>query len=155
MMIIGSMAKKSKSSKTKKVKTPGKTRNYARTAASKGKSFLGGHKIRWGEVALSALVGYEGGNIIDPIIGDSMYSTLWDKGGLYRDFANQASGAGNGDLGKGINKDLGFVALAKVVYDVVKTHKLKDEDVNLYLPYVVGTVFDPPKGSSSSGGGDW
>ena len=152
------MVKRKTSATPKPVRAPRRARRYSpvtRTARRRlSTGFMG--KIKWGEAALAALVGYEGGNLLDSTGLPTMLASN-SKIGPY--LYEQSLGAKTVDsgitYGKIINKDLGLVAGAKVVYDVVKHRKLEDMDLNILIPYVIGTAFDKTSPKGSSGGGDW
>lgn len=112
--------------------------------------------MKWGEVALSAVVGYEGNKILAGTqVGNLAYPYLSKIGPV-----NDALGAIYGEQGGSnneitstfINKTAGLAALLKSAYDVVKKHRLDDTDKNILIPYGIGTVFDGPKESQVSGG---
>ena len=112
-----------------------------------------GGKIRWGEALLSALVGYEGDKILGPITGpiydatngSNTYLTQWQND----------SAAQYGSWAKGVNKTLGALAVVKVGYDVLKHKHMDSNDISVYIPYAIGTVFDAPGGSGKSGSEVW
>ena len=118
-------------------------------------------KIRWGEAALSALVGYFGGNILDSTGAPDMLAANSSLGPYMYDQSiaiKTATGRSDITYGDVLNKDLGFLAIAKVVYDVVKGRSLGPKDMSIYLPYALGTVFDGPvggHGASDGGGASW
>lgn len=130
-------------------------RSGARRVYSRSKGMFGG-KIRWGEAALAAIVGYEGDKILEP--GMSLFVPAIESHGWGNAFYNAAGDPNvtqNEAYSMAVNKILGTVAVAKVAYDVVKSHKLDDNDMNVYLPYAIGTVFDPASKKSSDSGGAW
>lgn len=148
------MAKKSKSDSVSKPRT--RTRAVYRKVRSAGKrvksGMLGG-KIKWGEAILAALVGYEGGNVLN---GTPIPAIAYDKIPQWQAFVNSEYVGAHGPGGTVMNKTLGAVALAKVGYDVVKDHKLSNEDLNLLIPYALGTVLDKGNiNNSSQNGGAW
>lgn len=107
-------------------------------------------KIKWGEAALAALTGYFGGDVLE---GSGLAPMLYYEYPQTRPYLfTYAQGSTYGDS---LNKDLGMVAGAKVVYDVVKHHKLSSEDTNLLIPYIIGTVFDKNKSDGTSDKGVW
>lgn len=145
------MAKKSKSQSKR---SSGSVRSKARRAGSRAKSFLGGHKIKVGEAILSALVGYEGGNILDGTGVPNILASNSKIGPYLYDQSVAIKAAGYSDVtyGKVINKDIGLVAIAKVVYDLVEKKRMDENDKNILIPYALGTVFDrEPKSGSSQG----
>ena len=112
--------------------------------------------MRWGEVALSALVGYEGDKILDstgliPMLASKspeLASLLYDQSLGIKVMPGQ-SGITYGGV---VNKDLGFAALLKAGYDVIRHKKLSEQDKNILIPFAIGTVFDGPSKSSESSG---
>lgn len=137
--------KKSKASKASK---PRRERRSVRRTYRKVREGSKG-KIRWGEAILSAIVGWKGDVILDPVMTlanpympDNVRNALNDVGnpGGYGSYLA---------MGAGANKLLGTVSLAKVAYDVVKHKRLDEDDLSVYLPYTIGTVFDPVTKSSS------
>ena len=149
------MAKKSSKTRTvRSVRSPRSNRAKARRAVSRSKSFLGGHKIKVGEAILSALVGYEGGNILDGTGVPNMLASNSKIGPYLYDQSVAVKAAGYSDVtyGKVINKDIGLVAIAKVVYDLIEKKRMDENDKNILIPYALGTVFDKePKSGSSQG----
>lgn len=157
------MAKKAKKSATKvskERKTSRVSRGFSRARTASRKSGL-----RWGEIALAALVGYEGDKILTPV--GPLISTAMGKNEYTAEMQNAFSdaygaeggqnGPNNANLGayEG-NKLLGLAAIMKAGYDVVKHKKLSESDKNIMIPYAIGTVFDGPgkaNGSSGSSGG--
>ena len=113
------------------------------------KSGMLGGKIKWGEAILAALVGYEGGNVLN---STPIPAIAYDKIPQWAAFVNSEYSGAHGPGGTVMNKTLGAVALAKVGYDVVKDHKLSNEDLNLLIPYALGTVLDKGNINSSTGG---
>lgn len=118
--------------------------------------------MRWGEVALAALVGYEGDKIIYGSGMGTPIASMLEK----NEYTNQmldaqlSSGAGQGNTPLAasvvVNKTAGLAAILKAAYDVVKHKKLSESDKNILIPYGIGTVFDGPKsGGSSSSNGVW
>lgn len=134
-----------------------RTRRFVRRAGSirrKAGGLVGG-KIRWGEALLSGIIGYEGSTILDstglPVV---LSNTQVGKYLYDQSVAMKSAGVSDVTYGKVINKDLGFVALAKVGYDVIRGKRLADMDINVLVPYAIGTVFDPQK-KLSGGGNVW
>jgi len=145
------MVKKSSKAKTS-TRRSGSFKARAKSAGRRAKSLMGG-KIRWGEALLSALVGYEGDKILGPITGpiydatngSNTYLTQWQND----------SAAQYGSWAKGVNKTLGALAVVKVGYDVLKHKHMDSNDISVYIPYAIGTVFDAPGGSGKSGSEVW
>ena len=141
------MAKR-RTSKQRPVRT---SRRRVYTRARTGIRAAGG-KIKWGEAILAAIVGYEGDKIVSPVAGP-IFDAIPNgtpAGNIVNAMANSQGGA----FSKAVNKTLGTVAMAKVAYDAVKHRSLDSNDLSLYIPYAIGTVFDAP-GGSSSGTGVW
>lgn len=119
-----------------------------RTASKKG-IFKGiGSKIKWGEAALFAALGYEMGNVFQ---GTGIPEYFYQK---YPDFAYAVNGSTAKDSGDFINKVLGAGAGAKVLYDGAEG-KVSENDMSVMLPYTLGTVFDANKHKSVSNGERW
>lgn len=152
------MAKRKAKIKNANVRTragTGVRRAYRRAKSTSGRLGLG--KMRWGEVILSAIVGYEGGNVLNSTGLPNMLSSANAKLGdaMYQQsIAMKNAGYSVPGYGTVINKDLGLVAIVKSAYDVVKKHKLDDVDKNILIPYAVGTIFDK-KVTGSGDGGVW
>lgn len=112
--------------------------------------------MKWGEVALSAVVGYEGNKILAGTqVGNLAYPYLSKIGPVNDALAaiyGEQGGSNNEITSTFINKTAGLAALLKSAYDVVKKHRLDDTDKNILIPYGIGTVFDGPKESQVSGG---
>lgn len=112
--------------------------------------------MRWGEIALSALVGYEGDKILQPfggMIGSAMQKNDYTSAYLSDTIANTPGQNFSLGAGRAVNKAAGLAALLKAAYDVVKHKKLSESDKNILIPYGVGTVFDTnAKDSNVSGG---
>lgn len=154
------MAKKNKSKssapKPAKAKSVRTRRVYER--AKSGSKKMG---MRWGEVALSAIVGYEGNKILD---GTGLGGLAWpylSNYGPTNDAMSALDSAGYGGSTGGetadvfINKTAGLAAILKSAYDVVKHKRLSDSDKNILIPYAIGTVFDGPASSKTSSNGVW
>ena len=148
MVMIEMATKKSKASKASK---PKRERRSVRRTFSRVREGSKG-KIRWGEALLSAIVGWKGDVILDPVM------TLADPY-MPNNVRNSLNDVGNPGgygsplaMGAGANKLLGSVAVAKVAYDVVKHKKFDENDLSVYLPYALGTVFDPVTKSNSNEG---
>lgn len=110
-------------------------------------------KIRWGEAALAAIVGYEGDKILAPVTGPIFDATPNNStAGHIMNAMAQASGNA---FDKAVNKSLGTLAVAKVAYDAVRKGRLDQNDLSLYLPFALGTAFDAPGGSGKSGSEVW
>lgn len=135
-------AKKSKKTPVKRVRRTGSVRR----TASRASGMLKG-KFKWGEALLAALVGYEGDKIIQPLT-----SVIYDMAPSTGPAASviNAISQGNPNFSTGVNKAMGTVAIAKVAYDAVKKRSLDQNDLSLYIPYALGTVFDGPGGSTVS-----
>ena len=122
----------------------------ARTASRKS-------GMRWGEVALAALVGYEGDKVISSSgVGTVVYN-LMQKNAYTAEITNELQNSDKytslGEVGgAAANKIAGLAAILKGAYDVVKHNKLSESDKNILIPYGIGTVFDGPSGKSESGG---
>ena len=150
MTTPGSMAKKVKS------RPSGRFKARATRARSRVRGI--GGKIRWGEAALSALVGYFGGTILDSTGAPDMLAANSSLGPYMYDQSiaiKTATGRSDITYGDVVNKDIGFLAIAKVAYDVVKGRSLDSKDMSIYLPYALGTVFDPAGGSGNASSGAW
>lgn len=139
----------SKKVKTSKPRKTSRVRSTAKRVYSRGKSIMGG-KIRWGEGLLSFIVGWKGDDILNPLttianpyMPNNVRNSLNDIGnpGGYGSTLAEAAG---------VNKLLGTVAMAKVAYDVVSKKRLDQNDLSVYIPYAVGTIFDPAKSSGTS-----
>jgi hypothetical protein len=144
------MAKKSKSDSVSRPRTRTRTvYRRVRSAGKRAKSGMLGGKLKIGEAILSALVGYEGGNILN---GTPLPALAYDKIPQWASFVNSDYSGPHGPGGTVMNKTFGALALAKVGYDVVKSHRLSDEDLNLLIPYALGTVMDKGNISSTTGG---
>lgn len=144
------MATKDKKKGGRKPRAPRRSR-----AASPRRKSIGGMvkgKIRWGEAILAAIVGYEGNKIIEPI-SEPFYDKF--SGDPRIGSVINAISAPTGDFAKGVNKALGTVAVAKVAYDAVTKRSLDQNDLSLYIPYTLGTVFDAPGGSGNSKSEVW
>lgn len=155
------MAKKNKS---KASRERPKTERRVRTRRVYERVKSGSRKagLRWGEIALSALVGYEGDKILRPVgpaiseaMGMSTYTAQMQN--AFSEAYNAEggnNGPGNANLGGyEANKLMGLAAILKAGYDVVKQKKLSETDKNILIPYGIGTVFDGPAKSSISSGG--
>ena len=112
-------------------------------------------------MALSALVGYEGGNLINGTglgqsIADLLEKNEYTNAALDYNLTHGA-GSGNTPLAASItvNKTAGLAALLKGAYDVVKKHKLDETDKNILIPYAIGTVFDSNHKSNGGSSGGW
>jgi len=112
--------------------------------------------MRWGEVALSALVGYEGDKVLQPfggMIGSAMQKNEYTSAYLSDTISSTPGQDFSLGAGRAVNKAAGLAALLKAAYDVVKHKKLSESDKNILIPYGVGTVFDSnAKDSNVSGG---
>lgn len=112
--------------------------------------------MKWGEAALAAIVGYEGDNILAGTqLGNIAYPYLKNVpaiddalGAIYQ----EQGGTNNEVTSVFINKTAGLAAILKSAYDVVKKHRLDDNDKNILLPYAIGTVFDGPKSKENVSG---
>lgn len=124
-------------------------RGYRRVKSSSDKMGLG--KLKLGEAALFALVGYEGAKILD---STPIPQVMYDKIPAWANWVNQRP-AGHGYGGENVNKTLGALAILKVAYDAVKTHKVDSEDMNVLLPFALGTVFEAPTNPYTNLGGVW
>lgn len=155
------MAKKSKSRKTVERKER-KSRGSVRERMSRVRAKSRSSGLRWGEIALAALVGYEGDNILKPV--GAPISALMGKNEYTAQMQNAFSdefGASGGQNGPGnmnlgayeANKLMGLAAILKAGYDVVKHKRLSESDKNILIPYGIGTVFDGPSSKSSTSGG--
>jgi hypothetical protein len=150
------MAKKNRS-KASSPKPKTEKRSRTRRVYERAKSASRKSGMRWGEVALAALVGYEGDKILDGVgLGTMAYPYMAKIAPLNDAIQYQATQRVGtyGELSDVvINKTAGLAALLKSAYDVVKHKKLNDQDKNILIPYAIGTVFDGPKKESSSSGG--
>lgn len=158
------MAKKSR--KTKTVSSAPSKRSRVKRGFAKARSASRKSGLRWGEIALSALVGYEGDKILRPVgpaiaKGMSMNEYTAEMQNAFSDaYGSEGgqNGPNNANLGgyEG-NKLLGLAAILKAGYDVVKHKKLSESDKNILIPYGIGTVFDGPvKANTHSGSsGGW
>lgn len=146
-MVMITMVKKSKSSKASKQRRERRSvrRTYRRVGGSKG-------KIRWGEALLAAIVGWKGDVILDPVMTLANPYMPNNVRNALNDVGNPGGYGSTLVMGAGANKLLGTVSLAKVAYDVVKNKKLDENDLSVYLPYTIGTVFDPATKSNSNEG---
>lgn len=133
----GNMAKR-RSAGTKSVKRV-YMRAKARVSRSRSSGIMG--KIRWGEAALAALVGYEGSSIISPVYDGLLVSHV--PMNIQTDLANIGGGPSvANNQTNGINKIMGTVAVAKVAYDVVKGKSLSTSDMSLLIPFALGTMVE-------------
>lgn len=129
-----------------------RVRSGSRRVYSRAKSEFMSGKIRWGEAALAAIVGYEGDNIIMPVTRAIYDATPSDS---RASAFMTAFAAPYPNFATAVNKGLGTIAIAKVAYDAVKNKHLDQNDLSLYIPYAIGTVFDAPGGSGKSGSEVW
>lgn len=153
-----------KKSKTKSVSSKPSVRTRTKRVYSRAKSGSRKAGLRWGEIALSALVGYEGDKILRPVgpaisegMGMSTYTSQMQN--AFSEAYNAEggnNGPGNANLGgyEG-NKLLGLAAILKAGYDVVKHKRLSETDKNILIPYGIGTVFDGPAKNSVTSSGAW
>lgn len=114
--------------------------------------------MRWGEIALSALVGYEGDKILQPfggMIGSVMQKNDYTSAYLSDTVASTPGQNFSLGAGRAVNKAAGLAALLKSAYDVVKHKKLSESDKNILIPYGIGTVFDSPGSPNESSNGGW
>ena len=117
--------------------------------------------LRWGEIALSALVGYEGDKIIYGSGIGSPIASMLEKNEYTNSMldAQLTSGPGSGNTPLAasivVNKTAGLAAILKSAYDVVKHKKLSESDKNILIPFGIGTVFDGPSDKKSSSEGVW
>jgi hypothetical protein len=109
-------------------------------------------KIRWGEAALAAIVGYEGDVILQPVTGP-IFDTI-PNDSMAGHIVNSMANSEGGDFSKSVNKTLGTLAVAKVAYDAVKNKHLDQNDLSLYLPFAIGTAFDGPSRSAGKSGSE-
>ena len=119
---------------------------------SRAKGMLGslGAKLNLPEAVLFAVLGYEGGNILQ---GTGIPEYLYQK---YPQFQQFVAGTGAADSGDAMNKIIGALTGAKAVYDGVIEKKVDKSDINVLIPYTIGSVFDKMKSSgSSSSPGRW
>lgn len=125
----------------KAARRSGTKRSYASRAKSGFKSIT--KKINWGEAALFAGLGYEMGNVLQ---GTGIPYMLGGKYPGIMNYVNASSAANTGDF---INKLIGAGAGVKVLADGAEG-KVDSKDLSIYLPYTIGSVFDPNKKSFSS-----
>lgn len=147
------MAKKNKSKasapKPKKERGSKTRRVYERAKSGSKKTGL-----RWGEIALSAIVGYEGDKIMEPGIAAIPFD--WMSNPYTSQIVDQYYASTGNDylaIAKGVNKLAGLAAILKGGYDVVKHKRLSETDKNILIPYGIGTIFDASKPSSGNAGG--
>lgn len=128
--------------KSKGVKSPKQRTQRAR-------SFLSSGKVRIGEAGLAYLTGYFGGRIMAstpiPALTAAKMKTQPNNSIL-----NQAYGAmpeyaydPAGWVADETARVVGFLAIAKAGYDVVKKGKLESTDKNVGIPFAIGAIMSP------------
>lgn len=149
------MAKRKSQKKT--VSTPVRDRKSAARVGKRMRSVSRKSGLKWGEIILSALVGWKGDYILQPVgqpIATAMFKSQYGAEYLGPFIDKQ-----NGDVAlgtaEGVNKALGLASVGKVAYDIVKHKRMNDTDLNILLPYAIGTVFDGPESSVSGSSGGW
>ena len=120
----------------------------------------GTHGMKWGEVALSALVGYFSPKIVESTPIPSLVVSRFMTNAPPNSPLNAAYAAmpqyandPNGWVSDESMKFLGFLAVAKSGYDVVKHKHLSSEDKDVLIPFAVGALLAPKSGNTVSGGG--
>lgn len=124
----------------------GRFRAKATRAVRRARGIFG-DKVKWGEAGLSLIVGYLGDKILEPVT-NPVFNATNGKNAAMTAWQNSA-GQQYGNWARGVNKELGTVAVAKVAYDVIKKGRLDSNDVSIYLPFAIGTVFDAPDGAGN------
>lgn len=159
-MIKMASKKRVRAPRTKSVRKISRVRSGARRAYSRAKSGFLGSKIKWGEAALAAIVGYEGNKILEPLASlaisnenlnpvlTSLVNGAYEVGSLG---GSSESGSTPGIVAKGMNKTIGSVAMLKVGYDLVKHRTIDSTDINVLIPYALGAAFDAPGSSKNQG----
>lgn len=137
------MAKKK--NKTAKVPKPAKKGSSKKSRGEQAKGFIKG-KVKWGEAALFALLGYEMGNVFQ---GTGVPEYLYQQYPAMRNAVALSTAKDSGDF---INKLVGLGTGSKVLYDGMVKNKVDQTDLSILLPYTIGTIFDANKISAGSSG---
>ena len=135
----------------------------ARGKARRARSFLGGEKVRWGEGILSFLAGIVGAKVIASTPIPATVAQKYMVEGAPNNILNTAYGAmpeyafdPAGWVADESVKLLGFAALAKAGYDVVKKGRLEEADKNVGIPFAIGAILAPRTSESvATGSGGW
>jgi len=150
--------------KQKAARVASRVRGASRTAKRKAQGMFGAGKIRWGEAALSALVGFFGGRIMAstpiPAVVAKKYmqeanpnNALNTAYGAMPQYANDPAGWVADETARG----LGFLALAKAGYDIVKKGRFEKADIDVGIPFAIGAILSPQTSEQTATGtsGGW
>lgn len=127
------------------------------------RSFLNSGKVRLGEAALALLTGYFGGRIMAstpiPAITAAKMKTQPNNSILNQAYAAMPAYANDpaGWVSDETARVVGFLAIAKAGYDVVKKGRLESTDVNVGIPFAIGAILSPMTTESDATGasGAW
>ena len=148
----------------KAARAASRVRGAKRTVASKAKGMFGTGKIRWGEAVLSALVGFFGGRIMASTPVPAVVAQKYMAEGNPNNVLNVAYGAmpeyaydPAGWVSDETVRGLGFLAIAKAGYDVVKKGRLERADIDVGIPFAIGAIMGPKTSEQTATGssGGW